>query len=78
MEQLQRDGRFAPPTLASLELVLEAGLELGRGRVFADLWDAQRLECCPHCSQRRIERLQQMNLIQRALPRTLCDCEAPA
>ncbi len=75
MEQLQRDGRFAPPTLASLELVLESGIELGRGRVFADLWDAQRLESCSRCRERRIGRLRQMNLNQQVLPRTLCDCE---
>ena len=78
MEQLARDGRFTPPTLASLERVLEAGIELGRGRVFADLWDAERLVRCGRCGPPRIERLRQMNLSQRASPRIECDCEALA
>jgi radical SAM enzyme (TIGR01210 family) len=78
MEQLERDRRFAPPTLASLESVLQTGIEMGRGRVFADLWDADRLESCSRCAPRRIERLRQMNLTQCVLPPVECDCEAPA
>lgn len=77
MDELQRDGRFAPPRLASLEHVLEAGIRLGRGRVFVDLWDAERLAECARCGPRRIERLRQMNLAQQILPSILCDCEVP-
>jgi hypothetical protein len=78
MEQLERDRRFAPPTLSSLESALQTGLEMGRGRVFADLWDAERLESCSRCGPRRIDRLRQMNLTQCVLPPVECDCEAPA
>jgi archaeosine synthase beta-subunit len=76
MEQLQRSGRFEPPRLASLEAVLEAGISLGQGRVFVDLWDAEQLASCACCGQRRIERLRQMNLTQQVPPRIACDCEA--
>jgi len=75
MDELQRDGRFASPRLASLERVLEVGIRLGRGRVFADLWDAERLAGCARCGPRRIERLRQMNLAQKILPSISCDCE---
>jgi hypothetical protein len=73
-----RDGRFRPPRLASLESVLEQGIQLARGRVFADLWDAQRLPQCPKCGPRRIERLRQTNLTQALQPPVLCDCERAA
>lgn len=76
MDRLERDGLFAPPRLMSLERVLEEGLVLGRGRVFVDLWDAQRLAACSRCGPERIDRLRQMNLLQEVLPRVACDCEA--
>jgi radical SAM enzyme (TIGR01210 family) len=76
MERLARDGLFAPPQLASLERVLEEGIALRRGRVFVDLWDAQRLAACSRCGPERIERLRQMNLCQQVLPQIDCDCEA--
>jgi uncharacterized Fe-S cluster-containing MiaB family protein len=75
MDRLARDGLFAPPRLASLERVLVEGIALGRGRVFVDLWDAQRLAACSRCGPGRIERLRQMNLLQEVLPRVACDCE---
>jgi radical SAM enzyme (TIGR01210 family) len=74
MAELERKGLFAPPALASLEKVLEAGLQLGRGRVFVDLWDARRFATCDRCADARIERLRQMNLQQVALPEVSCDC----
>jgi radical SAM enzyme (TIGR01210 family) len=74
MEQLQRDGRFAPPVLASLESLLEQGIALQRGRVFVDLWDAERFATCRQCASARIERMQRMNLHQRIEPRVICDC----
>ncbi|MFO0878649.1 MAG: hypothetical protein U0840_15010 [Gemmataceae bacterium] len=39
MEELAQQGWFVPPTLETLEAALEYGQKLGRGRVFADLWD---------------------------------------
>jgi radical SAM enzyme (TIGR01210 family) len=41
MEELQSRGLFHPPSLESLEAALAYGLSLGKGRVFADLWDAR-------------------------------------
>jgi radical SAM enzyme (TIGR01210 family) len=78
MEQLERQGHFEPPRLASLEAVLEEGISLGRGRLFVDLWDAERLASCARCGPRRIERLREMNLAQQVLPRIACDCEETA
>jgi radical SAM enzyme (TIGR01210 family) len=75
MEHLQADGQFAPPRLASLERVLEQGIRLARGRVFADLWDAEKLADCAACGPARIDRLRQMNLCQEILPRVACHCE---
>lgn len=74
MELLEQAGHFAPPTLASMETVLEAGLGLKRGRVFVDLWDAERLASCPRCAPARRARLHQMNLTQRLLPPVACAC----
>jgi hypothetical protein len=76
MEQLVASGLFAPPRLTSLEAVLEQGIRLARGRVFVDLWDAERLAACPRCGPARIERLRRMNLTQSILPAVPCDCEA--
>jgi hypothetical protein len=76
MEQLAERGLFAPPRLSSLERVLERGIGLGRGRVFVDLWDAEKLAACSRCGPQRIERLRQMNLSQQVLPDVACDCEA--
>ena len=83
MEQLARDGFFSPPKLASLEAALDACLKMpavssGAARVFADLWDVERLAGCPRCAGRRVERLRQMNLSQQPLPRIACDCGEPA
>ena len=78
LELLERDGRFSPPRLESLEETLALGLEFvstaGRGRVFVDLWDAARLCACPRCGPRRVARLRQMNLSQRILPAIECSC----
>jgi radical SAM enzyme (TIGR01210 family) len=75
MEDLQRKSLFSPPVLTSLERVLEAGIRLGRGRVFVDLWDARSIADCNRCADARIERLRQMNLQQVALPEVSCDCD---
>ena len=74
MDRLQEESRFEPPALASLEAVLDYGIGLGRGRVFADLWDIERTFRCPDCGPERAERLRQMNLTQEALPAVSCGC----
>jgi hypothetical protein len=78
MQQLAERGLFAPPRLSSLERVLELGIGLSRGRVFVDLWDAEKLAGCSLCTPQRIERLRLMNLSQQVLPAIPCDCEAAA
>jgi hypothetical protein len=73
MESLRASGEFAPPSLRSLESAQEYGLSLRAGRVFADLWDAERLLRCPICSIARVERIKEMNATQ-IIPRPLrCD-----
>lgn len=76
MQELERTDRFHPPALLSLETVLARGIETGRGRVFADLWDLERIYDCPECGPLRKERLEQMNLRQEVLPPVPCTCGA--
>lgn len=64
MEALAAAGEFTPPSLHSLEAVLEYGLGRRLGRVFVDLWEIQHVTGCPTCSGARIARLKQMNLTQ--------------
>ena len=76
MERLEATGLFAPPTLSSMETVVEAGIGMHRGRVFMDLWDIERFYECDRCGPLRRERLYRMNLSQRTAPRVHCDGEA--
>lgn len=73
MEALAAQGLFSTPTLAMLEEAAEHGVSLGRGRVFADLWDVERFALCPACRGQRIARLQRMNLEQRIPPAVVCE-----
>lgn len=81
LEALADTGGFIPPTLDDLEAALDAAIPLGRARsnaavtdvrVFADLWDLERLAGCPSCAMPRRARLAEMNLAQRVLPRVRC------
>lgn len=74
MEHLEAQHAFASPTLASMEHVLAEGLRMRRGRVFMDLWDAERFIDCPTCAPARIERLRRMNLSQTVEPPVACSC----
>jgi len=74
LERLQSSGEFAPPTIRSMEEVLERGIALARGRVFIDLWDAEKFYDCSQCGPTRIERLRRMNLSQQIEPRVECEC----
>lgn len=76
MERLEARKLFAPPELASMETVLQAGIEMGRGRVFVDLWDVERFCDCRQCGPSRVERLRKMNLLQESLPPITCDCRS--
>ena len=72
LEALAAAGEFAPPRLATLETALDHGLRLARGRVFADLWNLERLTTCPACAEARRQRLQAANRTQVVLPRVDC------
>jgi len=72
LDALAQSGDFAEPLLASLESALEFGLQLGRGRVFADLWDLERFGRCAACLPARAARLREMNLSQTVRPRVAC------
>jgi hypothetical protein len=78
LERLAERGEFAPPQLESLEAVLEYGLSLRRGRVFADLWDVEKFYPCPGCGPARAARMIAMNHTQRIPPPVVCDCRRPA
>ena len=72
LEVLASTGDFAPPKIETLEAAHDYGLGLRRGRVFADLWDFEKLVGCQGCVADRRERLNQMNLEQAVLPRIQC------
>lgn len=73
MEELAAAGKFSPPALKTLEGSAEQGVSLNRGRVFADLWDAEASPCCVNCRDRRIARLRTMNLEQRVPAAIECE-----
>ena len=73
LEELTRRAEFSPPRLTTLETALAYGIELKRGRVFADLWELDRFSDCAHCLAARIARLDAMNLQQTVLPTVICD-----
>jgi radical SAM enzyme (TIGR01210 family) len=64
MEELVRLSLFAPPSLKTLERVLEYGLTLRAGRVFLDLWDIDRVSLDVPDRAERLARLARMNLTQ--------------
>ncbi|MCH8828878.1 MAG: radical SAM protein [Planctomycetes bacterium] len=75
MERLETVGDFSPPSIASLETVLEHALRAHfPGRVFVDLWNVEQLFTCGECGPKRAERLRRMNYTQSVLPPVLCDC----
>ena len=73
MDRLREAGHFTAPTLVQLERVLDECLPRHDGVVTVDLWDVDRLERCPACGPKRVERLRRMNLSQRAEPTMACD-----
>jgi len=77
VDQLERQGHFARPTLPELETVLAYGLELRAGRVFADLWDLEDFFDCAECSPARAEALKKMNASQQPALQAGCSCLHP-
>jgi radical SAM enzyme (TIGR01210 family) len=77
MEALAANGQFSAPRLETLEDSFSYGLGLKRGRVFADLWDAEKILSCPVCQTARISRLRRMNLSQANFSPARCQsCDA--
>jgi|ERR1700722_1439787 len=76
MEMLQEAGEFTPPDLRTFEKAVEYGVALGRGRVFADLWEIERIATCVYCRAARIGRVDHINLTQSIPPVLICEhCE---
>ncbi len=73
MEELAEAGEFSPPGLRTLETAFDRGILLNRGRVFADIWDAETWQVCHSCRERRVARMRTMNLEQRILEPIGCD-----
>lgn len=77
MEILQAAGEFSPPTIRSMEEVLERALIMGGGLVLMDLWDVERFFDCQECGPARSDRIHRMNLSQAVQPCIECaSCQA--
>jgi uncharacterized Fe-S cluster-containing MiaB family protein len=74
MDYLEDLRYFSPPDIKSLEEVLDFGIGLKKGRVFADLWDIEQFSSCGTCLNERKERLQACNFNQFSLPQVPCTC----
>jgi len=74
MDWLQSNRYFSSPSISSLEQVLDYGIQLNKGRVFADLWDIELFSDCTHCFDNRVKRMSDMNLNQHVLPPVNCTC----
>jgi uncharacterized Fe-S cluster-containing MiaB family protein len=77
LQALAHSGDFAPPRLATLEAALDYGVNLRRGRVFADLWNLGQFADCQDCFPARRERLDRINRQQQFAARAVCEsCQA--
>lgn len=77
MEALAADGEFIPPNLRAMESAMDYGIRLGRGRIFADLWDIRPESEKACCFDARVNRLRTMNMSQRIPDAVHCErCEA--
>ena len=75
VDALAAQGDFVPPSLSLLENALDYGVGLARTRIFADLWDFDRMLACERCRSPRRDRLAEMNQSQRLETRITCNCE---
>jgi len=75
MDLLIETGDFGRPDLHSLETVLEYGISLNAGRVFADLWNLEQFSNCEKCYHQITSRLTEMNLRQELVSRDKCTCD---
>ena len=74
MDKLMDKGDFNLPEIYSLEKVLEYGIGLKKGRVFADTWDLSLFSKCEKCTKKRTDRLVEMNLNQVIPVEVECEC----
>jgi len=74
LDALALDHFFEQPDINSLEEVIEYGIGLNAGLVFADLWNIENFSSCNKCLEKRKERLNRMNLYQKIIPRIPCSC----
>lgn len=74
MDLLMEKGDFSLPSIHSLEMVLEYGINLNAGRVFADVWDLGLFSNCKKCIDQRTARLTEINLGQHITNRVNCNC----
>jgi len=74
MDHLLENGDFSLPDIHSLESVLEYGIGLNAGRVFADVWDLSLFSGCTNCVTLITNRLNEMNLNQKIVGRERCSC----
>lgn len=65
-QRAKLEGSFSDPTGEQIEETFERALQLQAGRVFMDLWDAERFFSSAPSADVRIKRLESMNLYQRA------------
>ena len=75
MDILIKQGDFEKPSLDSLEEVLDYGISLGAGRVFADAWDLGQFSSCPKCFIQRYNRLVSINHSQTLITQVDCSCQ---
>jgi archaeosine synthase beta-subunit len=76
MDSLMEQGYFSLPDIHSLETVLEYGIGLKKGRVFADTWDLRQFSKCDKCFNERTERINTMNLEQIIVSPIKCNCNS--
>ncbi len=74
MDLLMEKEWFAQPDIRSLETVVEYGIRLNAGRVFADVWDLEIFSGCRKCIDKRTSRLIAMNLNQEITGPVSCTC----
>ncbi|VAW24389.1 hypothetical protein MNBD_BACTEROID01-1919 [hydrothermal vent metagenome] len=74
MDVLSAGNYFEQPGIRSLENVIEYGIRMNAGPVFADLWDIGHFSTCDKCLAMRKGRLTQMNLHQEIPPQVNCSC----
>ena len=77
VEALADEGLYHFPTLDAFEDAMDAALSRAPGRVFADLWDLERLASCGACIGQRKARLASMNLTQRHISHVACPACSP-